>query len=93
VLRTPFRELFDADVPILQAAIAPRRRRPAGRALRTEIMGAVREGRAHELTPFTGQPTGLIHDVRPAGDIVRELSAEGARSLEQALAPRGRGAG
>ena len=32
--------------------------------LRAEIMGALRGGRAHELTPFTGQTAGLIHAVR-----------------------------
>ena len=53
--------------------------------LRAEIMGAVRGGRAHELTPFTGQTAGLIHGVRPAGEIVRAMATEADRALEQAL--------
>jgi enoyl-[acyl-carrier protein] reductase II len=57
--------------------------------LRAEIMGALRGGRAHELTPFTGQTAGLIHAVRPAGEIVLAMATEADRALEQALAARG----
>jgi enoyl-[acyl-carrier protein] reductase II len=50
--------------------------------LQGEIMGAVRGGRAHEVLPFTGQSAGLIHDVRPAAEIVHSLVAEAERALE-----------
>jgi nitronate monooxygenase/enoyl-[acyl-carrier protein] reductase II len=49
--------------------------------LRTQIMGALRAGRGHELTPFAGQTVGLVHDVRPAGDIVRAMAAEAEEAL------------
>ena len=50
-------------------------RREAER-LRGEIMTAIREGRTHEPAPFTGQTAGLIHDIRPAGEIVTAIIAE-----------------
>jgi len=61
----------------------------AGQAdrLRGEIMGSVRRGRAAELTPFTGQTAGLIHDVLPAAEIVRALVAGAERAIERAGAP------
>lgn len=49
-----------------------------------EIMAAVREGRAHELLPFTGQTAGLIADVRPAAKIVEELVAGAEQAIELA---------
>jgi nitronate monooxygenase/enoyl-[acyl-carrier protein] reductase II len=67
------------------------RRRDAGQEaerLREEIMGSVNEGRGHELTPFTGQTAGLIDEVRPAGELVRELADGAERALERALQPR-----
>jgi enoyl-[acyl-carrier protein] reductase II len=52
--------------------------------LQAEIMGAIREGRTHELLPFTGQTAGLIQDVQPAAAIVRELVAGAGRALAAA---------
>jgi enoyl-[acyl-carrier protein] reductase II len=54
----------------------------AAERLQTEVMGAVREGRTHEVVAFTGQTAGLIRDVRPAADIVRDLVAAAERALE-----------
>jgi nitronate monooxygenase/enoyl-[acyl-carrier protein] reductase II len=50
--------------------------------LQGEIMVSVREGRVHELLPFAGQTAGLIHDVRPAAEIVRELVAGAERAVK-----------
>ena len=55
-----------------------------------ELLAALREDRAHEYVPFAGQSAALVHDVRPAAEIVRDLvaGAEAAlarRSLEQLL--------
>jgi enoyl-[acyl-carrier protein] reductase II len=50
--------------------------------LRDEIMNAVREGRMHELVPFTGQSAGLVRDVQPADAIVRDLVAGAERALD-----------
>ena len=52
--------------------------------LRGEIIDSIRTGRPHELTPVTGQTAGLIRDVRPAGEIVRELAAEAEAALDRA---------
>jgi enoyl-[acyl-carrier protein] reductase II len=52
--------------------------------LRTEVMTAIGEGRAHELTPFTGQSAGLVHDVRPAAEIIRAMVEEAERALARA---------
>jgi enoyl-[acyl-carrier protein] reductase II len=50
--------------------------------LQAEIMGAVRGGRTHEILAFTGQSAGLVGDVRPAAEIVRDLVAGAERALE-----------
>jgi len=52
--------------------------------LRAELGDAIETGRIHELFPFTGQSTGLIEDVLPAGEIVRRLVAEAEDLLRRA---------
>jgi enoyl-[acyl-carrier protein] reductase II len=67
VLRTPFVEEWSG------------RPEDAGREaarLRDEVMTALRQGRAHELVPFTGQTAGMVHDILPAGEIVRRIVAD-----------------
>jgi enoyl-[acyl-carrier protein] reductase II len=56
--------------------------------LRAEIMGSVQQGRPHELTPFTGQTAGLVHDLPPAAEVVRRMVAEAEDALERAAALR-----
>jgi enoyl-[acyl-carrier protein] reductase II len=46
-----------------------------------ELGDAIAGGRVHELLPFTGQSTGLIQDVLPAGEIVRRLVADAEELL------------
>jgi enoyl-[acyl-carrier protein] reductase II len=79
---------------IRTAFVAEWERRPdaardAAERLRGEIMAAIRDGRPHELTPFTGQSAGLVHDVRPAAEIVDEMVAEAERALAAATAGLG----
>jgi enoyl-[acyl-carrier protein] reductase II len=50
-------------------------------SLRGEIMASIQENRPHELTPFTGQSAGLIHDVLPAAEIVRGMVSEAQEAL------------
>ncbi len=50
--------------------------------LQGEIMGALREGRTHEVVAFSGQTVGLIKDVQPAAKIVAELVAGAERAVE-----------
>ena len=49
-----------------------------------EVMAAVRGGRLEELLPFTGQSAGLVHEVRPAAEIVATLVREAENALEAA---------
>jgi enoyl-[acyl-carrier protein] reductase II len=58
-------------------------RRQADR-LQEEIMASIKQGRPHELTPFTGQSAGLILDVLPAAEIVRSMVAKAEDALERA---------
>ncbi len=71
VLRTDWVDRYNADP---QAVVAQRGR------LAAELVDAVRQGRGHELVPFTGQSAGMIGSVRPAGEIVRQMVTE-ARDL------------
>jgi enoyl-[acyl-carrier protein] reductase II len=51
-------------------------------------MASVREGRQHEMTPFTGQTAGLIRELLPAAEIVRRLVSEAEEALAAAAALR-----
>lgn len=64
----------------------PTEAREESERLRGAVMGAVRQGRPHELTPFAGQTAGLIHDVAPAGDIVRAMVAGAEQALGRVAA-------
>ncbi len=75
VLRTSFVEQWNGRRDTVQ--------RESERISR-ELLGAVREGRGHELVPFTGQTAGLIHDVAPADEIVHRIVAEAEEALRQA---------
>ncbi len=41
-----------------------------------QIVDAILAGGGHEYVPFAGQSAGLVHDIRPAGDIIRDTVAE-----------------
>jgi enoyl-[acyl-carrier protein] reductase II len=51
--------------------------------LRDELLAAIRQGRGHEMVPFTGQTAGLIHEVLPAGETVRRMVAEAEEALRR----------
>jgi enoyl-[acyl-carrier protein] reductase II len=51
--------------------------------LRSEVLPVFTQGRVHELFPAAGQSAGLIHDVVPAGEIVRRIVAEAQQALER----------
>ena len=75
VLRTPFVDEWNDrldDVP-----------GEAGR-LRDEVMAAARDGRLHELIPFTGQSAGLVHDVASVSEILTRMVDEAERILARA---------
>ena len=57
----------------------------AAERLRGEIAAALRDGRSHELVPFTGQTAGMIQDVLGAGAIVHRIATEAESALERAL--------
>ncbi|MBO3747661.1 nitronate monooxygenase [Streptosporangiaceae bacterium NEAU-GS5] len=48
------------------------------------VLEAVRAGEGHEFLPFAGQSVGLIHEIRPAAEIVRDLVAEAEAALTAA---------
>jgi NAD(P)H-dependent flavin oxidoreductase YrpB (nitropropane dioxygenase family) len=41
------------------------------------------QGDLEEMALLAGQGVGLVHDVRPAGDIVRQMMADAAAVLER----------
>jgi enoyl-[acyl-carrier protein] reductase II len=49
-----------------------------------ELLAALREDRAHEYVPYAGQSAALVHDVRPAREIVRHLVAGAEAALAKA---------
>ena len=72
-LRTPLTEALAVSPADVDVAAA-----------RDRLSAALAEGRGHEDLPFTGQSAGLIHDVRPAGDIVRGVVREAEAALAAA---------
>jgi NAD(P)H-dependent flavin oxidoreductase YrpB (nitropropane dioxygenase family) len=49
-----------------------------------QLLAAVRSGGGHDLLPFTGQSAALIHDIVPAGELVRRLFEETSAALRNA---------
>jgi enoyl-[acyl-carrier protein] reductase II len=75
VLRTPFVDDWNSRLP--QAGLSSDH-------VRGQLDEAIAEGRAHELVPFTGQTVGLIDEVLPAAEIIRNMVAEAELLLESA---------
>jgi enoyl-[acyl-carrier protein] reductase II len=69
-LRTPFIDRYNAAPPA------------DGGAVGRELVGAVRDGRGHELVPFCGQTAGLIDRLAPAGEIVRSMVSEASERMD-----------
>jgi enoyl-[acyl-carrier protein] reductase II len=61
----------------------PEEARREAERLRGELISVVRERRPHELVPFTGQTAGMIHEVLPAGEIVRGMVSEAEEALRR----------
>jgi nitronate monooxygenase/enoyl-[acyl-carrier protein] reductase II len=57
--------------------------------LRDEIMRAVREGRTHELLPFSGQTAGMVRDILPAAEVVNRIVADAESALKSGAALTG----
>jgi hypothetical protein len=51
------------------------------RRLRRQIPSEVLSGGGEDYVPFAGQSVGLIHDIRPAGDIIRDTIEEAERII------------
>jgi enoyl-[acyl-carrier protein] reductase II len=76
VLPTPFAEQWRErpnDLVQRAASLAP--------AVRDEILS----GGGEDYAPFAGQSVGLIHDIRPAGDIVRRTVEEAEQILSSVM--------
>jgi NAD(P)H-dependent flavin oxidoreductase YrpB (nitropropane dioxygenase family) len=76
-LRTAFIDRWNADLPGARAVADQ---------LRTEVRTAATENRLEELLPFTGQSAVLVHEILPAGELVRRLAADAAEALHRAAA-------
>ncbi len=53
-------------------------------ALREEMGKGLMQRRFNEYVPFAGETSGLIRNILPAGDIVKQVVVDAARYLEQA---------
>jgi len=53
--------------------------------LRNTIITGIKEGKSHELVPFTGQSAGLIHAILPAAEIIRNIVKEAEETIRSAL--------
>jgi nitronate monooxygenase/enoyl-[acyl-carrier protein] reductase II len=51
--------------------------------LSRELIGAIMQGRGHELVPFTGPGAGLIHDILPVAEIMKRMVAEAEEALDK----------
>jgi nitronate monooxygenase/enoyl-[acyl-carrier protein] reductase II len=75
VLRTPFHvEWAGRETELAQRAAE----------LGPQIVAAALRGGGHDYIGFAGQSAGLIHDVRPAADIVRDVVAQATQLLASA---------
>jgi nitronate monooxygenase/enoyl-[acyl-carrier protein] reductase II len=52
--------------------------------LRNTIMTGIKEGKSHELVPFTGQSAGLIHEILPAAEIIHHIVKEAEETMRSA---------
>ena len=62
----------------------PEEARREAALLRDEVISAIRQRKPHDLLPFTGQTAGMIRDVLPASEIVRQMVVGAEQVLEQA---------
>ena len=77
-LRTPLIDQLESDpASVDPATFGPR------------LVEAIRAGGGHDLLPFTGQSTGLIHDIVPASELVARLVTEAETALRRAYASIG----
>jgi nitronate monooxygenase/enoyl-[acyl-carrier protein] reductase II len=74
-LRTPFTDLLERE---------PERVARDAAQLSAQLIQGVLQGQGHDYLPFTGQSAGLIHEILPARDIVRDMVAQAERALSLA---------
>lgn len=73
-IRTPFADHWASR----SSEIAPQ-----VESLRAELGEALATGRFHEYVPFAGQSAGLIHEVLPVQQLIRQLVDEAAAALRR----------
>ena len=59
----------------------PEAARQQAEQLQEAIGRAAKEGRFHQMVPFSGQTVGLIHEIEPAGEIVETIVREAEEIL------------
>ena len=72
-LRTP---LIDASARTRSRSTPP--------SMGPELLASLREDRSHEYIPFAGQSAALVHEIKPAAEIIRELVAGAEAALASA---------
>lgn len=72
-LRTPFIEEWNQK---------PADAKTQAQELRNTIIAGIREGRTHQLVPFTGQSAGLVHEVLPAKEIISTIVKEAEERMK-----------
>lgn len=75
VLRTPFVEKWNGR---------PDEAMKEGQAIAAQIIPLVRERKGDDLIGFTGQTAGMIRDVKPAAEIIRQIVSEAQDLLASA---------
>ncbi len=72
-LRTPLIDRLGEDPESVDPAV-----------MGPELLASLREDRSHEYIPFAGQSAALIHEIKPAAEIIRELVAGAEAALASA---------
>lgn len=49
--------------------------------LRTTIINGIKKGKSHEYVPFTGQSAGMISNILPAAEIIRDIVREAEETI------------
>lgn len=71
-LRTPFIEEWNEKLAEAKAQ---------SEQLRNAIITGIRGGKGHELVPFSGQSTGLIHDVLSVKEIIETITKDAEETI------------
>lgn len=75
-LRTPFIEEWNQK---------PADAKTQAQQLRNMIIAGIKEGKSHELVPFSGQSAGLVHNVLPVKEIISTIMKEAEEKIKSVM--------